>query len=439
MQIRRKFSIILSLLVISDFIEPGNNNTIITETGEEFLEKPLEGKAKFQTLPIHVMVNEGETIKLPCFIDKIEGYVLLWKFGDGDSLLSVGSRVVSSDAKKRIKLEEKENGNYLIIDSATSEDSGNYDCHISDYEPLEIRHSVIVRTRPEVTVEERELVVEEGEDARLRCSVVAGTPRPEISWLREGRVVGLSEELVLKKVSRADSASYICRADNGYSEDHTVAVRLLVSHPPVIVNSSSGLVQAGTGPSLTLFCQVSSLPPAQLIWLRGDIELPVSFQNNSSVTDDGVQTWSLDHDMSTELDEDVDYWCVANNSLGITRRRMTVTNRPSQPILKFNVTTRIVSWSIESEANLTNTLLELSPAHGKARQISITPVMSEPGNWIGSWKVDSDGQYKVRVCGISDIFGAGHFSEWLSLERSCGSPVQLYMLCVSLCIFIMLF
>ena len=169
MHILKKISIILSLIIVGDFA--------ITDEDKEFLEKPIEGNAKFKTLPKHIMVNEGETIRLPCLVDKIEGYVLLWKFGDGDKLLSVGSKVVSSDREERIKLEEEKNGNYLVINSATSQDSGNYDCHISDYVPLEIRHSVIVRTRPEVTVERRQVEVEEGEDIRLTCTDIRTTHR----------------------------------------------------------------------------------------------------------------------------------------------------------------------------------------------------------------------------------------------------------------------
>lgn len=422
MHIWRKFSYFLSLLVVSDFV--------ITDE-EEFLEKPIEGKAKFKTLPIHVMVNEGETIKLPCFVDKIEGYVLLWKFADGDNLLSVGSRVVSADLKKRVKLEEKQNGNYLIIDSATSEDSGNYDCHISDYEPLEIRHSVIVRTRPEVTVDQRQVEVMEGEDARLTCRAVAGTPAPEISWLRNGSVVVFSEELLMKNVSRQDSGGYSCRADNGYSEDHTVSVHLSVLHPPFLVNSSPDWVHAGSASNLILFCEVSSLPPAELFWLNEDTQLYSRVQANSS---DSVQLWSLDVGGSSELQEDQQYWCIANNSLGVTRKRMTLTNKPSKPVLKINKTSNVVSWTVESGANLTSTLLELSESQGKTRQISVNPVETEPGYWTGSWIVNSDfdAKYNVRVRAISEDFGAGPFCDWKSLETSAGSRVQFYVICLSL-------
>jgi len=418
MHILRKVSFFLSLIIIGDFV--------ITDEEEEFLEKPIEGKAKFKTLPIHVMVNEGETIRLPCFVDKIEGYVLLWKFGDGDNILSVGSKVVSSDREKRIMLEEEKNGNYLVINSATSKDSGNYDCHISDYVPLEIRHSVIVRTRPEVTVDRRQVEVEEGEDVRLTCRLLSGIPAPEISWIRNGSVVAFSEELVLRSVSRLDSDRYSCRADNGYTEDFTVAVQLNVAHSPVILNSSSEWVHASGASNLTLSCEVSSSPPAQLTWFKGDTELPSSLQSNRSPAG-SVQVWTLYLDKSSDMQDDQHYWCVANNSLGLTKRMITLTNKPSVPTLNINKTSKMVSWSIQSEATLTSSLLELS-SQGKTRQFSVTPVQTERGYWTGSWISDSDAQYKVRIRGINS-FGNGPFSDWMTHETNAGTRFQVFVVC----------
>ena len=34
---------------------------------------------KFQTNPQNLLVNEGDTVRLPCYVDKLEGFVMLWK------------------------------------------------------------------------------------------------------------------------------------------------------------------------------------------------------------------------------------------------------------------------------------------------------------------------------------------------------------------------
>ena len=422
MQRIRTFSFSLSILFFVDFVK--------TDYDKEFLENSsVENKAKFKTLPIHLMVNEGETIRLPCFVDKIEGFVLLWKYGGGEDIISVGRRVVRTEKEERIKLEEEKNGNYLVIDSASSEDSGSYVCQISDYVPLEIRHSVIVRTRPRVTVDSREVELEEGGDVSLVCRVLSGTPTPEISWIRNGRVVVLSEELVVRNVSREEGGLYRCRADNGFTEDHSVSVRLRVSHSPLILNSSSSWVHAGGSSQVSLSCEVSSEPPAEVSWLRGDTEeVPAAFQSQP-IEEGSVERWSLELDLSPGLEDDVQYWCVANNSLGEARRRITVTNKPGLPSLKINQTSRTVSWTVESQTDLTSSVLQLE-SQGNSRQVSITPLQTQPGYWTGSWVADSHlKQYNLRVRGVNS-FGEGPFSEWLSYETSVGSRVQLYLVCV---------
>ena len=425
MHIIRTFFLSLSILFFADFVK--------TDYESEFLENSsVEQKAKFKTLPIHLMVNEGETIRLPCFVDQIEGFVLLWKYGAGEDILSVGRRVVKREREERIKLEEENNGNYLVIDSATAEDSGNYVCQISDYVPLEIRHSVIVRTRPEVTVESRLVEMEEGDDVSLVCRVVSGTPAPEISWLREGRVVVLSENLLVRNVSRLEAGLYWCRADNGFTEDHRVSVQLSVAHSPVILNSSTTWLHAGGSSQVSLTCDVSSQPQAQVFWLSGDTEIPSSSrpQPNNSRLDGNVESFSLEVDLSSGLEEDQQYWCVANNSLGEARRMITLTNRPGLPSVKINQTSGLVSWTVESQTNLSSSTLELHlPSEANTRQVSITPLQTQQGYWTGSWISDLEiQQFTLRVRGINS-YGAGPFSEWLSYETSPGSRVQLYLVC----------
>jgi len=139
---------------------------VISEDENEFVEKPIEREAKFTTVPQNSMVNEGGTIRLPCFVDRIEGYVLLWKFGE--TILSVGGRVIdSSERQARLQLEEETNGNNLVIHSAESEDSGQYLCQISDFVPRDISHHVIVRTRPQVRVAKRRVVANAGAAQRV--------------------------------------------------------------------------------------------------------------------------------------------------------------------------------------------------------------------------------------------------------------------------------
>ena len=72
-----------------------------------------------------------------------DGFVLLWK--KGKDLVALGSQLMKPD-DIRVKLEESENGNTLVILLAETKDAGEYSCQISvSGEPPELRHSVRIR------------------------------------------------------------------------------------------------------------------------------------------------------------------------------------------------------------------------------------------------------------------------------------------------------
>ena len=68
----------------------------------------------------------------------------MWK--KGKNLVALGSSLMKKN-DNRVKLEEGENGNTLVILLADTKDAGEYSCEISisGGEPTEIRHSVRIR------------------------------------------------------------------------------------------------------------------------------------------------------------------------------------------------------------------------------------------------------------------------------------------------------
>ena len=87
-------------------------------------------------------VQEYLFCRLPCFVNRLEGFVMLWK--RGESIITVGDQIVD----KEVRLEAAENGNNLVIGPASPEDEQQYTCQISSYKPSEIVHSVKVRGEP---------------------------------------------------------------------------------------------------------------------------------------------------------------------------------------------------------------------------------------------------------------------------------------------------
>ena len=63
-----------------------------------------------------LLVNEGDTIKLPCMVDRLEGFVMLWK--KNNNIITVGDQIID----KSVRLEKSENGNSIVMGPATIED-----------------------------------------------------------------------------------------------------------------------------------------------------------------------------------------------------------------------------------------------------------------------------------------------------------------------------
>ena len=50
---------------------------------------------EFVTKPQTLLVNEGDTIRLPCFVNRLEGFVMLWK--RGRDIITVGNQIVDKE------------------------------------------------------------------------------------------------------------------------------------------------------------------------------------------------------------------------------------------------------------------------------------------------------------------------------------------------------
>ena len=120
-----------------------DDNNEITDAADN-KETIVKRNPKFVSTSKTIMVNEGDTIKLPCTVDKLENFVIIWK--KGSEILAVGDKPF--DGKDvRIKIDNKINGNILVISLAESWDGGEYTCQVSALDTLELKHTVTVRGR----------------------------------------------------------------------------------------------------------------------------------------------------------------------------------------------------------------------------------------------------------------------------------------------------
>ena len=306
---------------------------------EEELEDPVE--AVFITQSKQEMVNAGGEFRLPCFLETMSDYVLVWKFsgsGQTDTILSVDQKVIDREEGGRVRVEKEDTGNWLVVSHVEEEDSGTYTCMVSAFQPKYVEHRVIVRSRPEVAVQRDLVTVEEGDEVVLECRVVKGKPLPELTWQdSQGTLLSRGSTLRLKSVSADASGSYICRGDNGFSSGGSVSeVELVVEHAPKALRPMD-VVHLING-TVDLICDIVAQPPADFQWaLEGallDGELGQTLQVG---VEDG------------ENATDVNYTCIASNKLGQANKTFLLTSKPSQPVFTSpqNANLGLGSYSLE--------------------------------------------------------------------------------------------
>jgi len=240
-------------------IAKDDDNTIVKGNEIEVMATP-----KFVSAPQSVMVNEGDTVRLPCIVDRLEGFVMLWK--KGTDIITVASQIID----KRVRLDEEKNGNHLILGQASPKDSGEYTCQISAYKPTEITHSLLVRVKPEITTNpESSIIVTEDSYAEIECTILSGTPTPEIRWIKkESGEEFTRHTLKIESVSRQQAGTYICQADNGFGpEPVKKEVVLQVEYAPNIEVEEAFIV-TDLDEEQEIACIVDSYPEAELVWMK---------------------------------------------------------------------------------------------------------------------------------------------------------------------------
>ncbi|XP_050689704.1 uncharacterized protein LOC126982028 [Eriocheir sinensis] len=114
----------------------------------------------------------------------------------------------------------------------------------------------------------REVV--EGRSVSFLCSVRADPPAYNITWLLNGRVVGVgarrwrrdNASLVVNPVQRQDAGLYTCLASNVEGDGHSNAVLLKVAHKPYCTGTPNKHLVVAARDNITLTCQVEAVPDA---------------------------------------------------------------------------------------------------------------------------------------------------------------------------------
>ncbi|XP_058380273.1 hemicentin-2 [Diceros bicornis minor] len=171
-------------------------------------------------------------------------------------------------------------GRVLQIPLVRAEDAGRYSCKASNEVGEDWLHYELMVLTPPVILGDTEELVEEvtvnaSSAVSLQCPAL-GTPAPTISWLQNGlpfspsprlRVLEDGQVLQVSTAEAADSASYMCVAENpAGSVEKLFTLRVQV--PPRIIGLNSEQVTAILNSSVSLPCDVRAHPSPEVMWYK---------------------------------------------------------------------------------------------------------------------------------------------------------------------------
>ncbi|GAB1285528.1 Hemicentin-1 [Apodemus speciosus] len=317
-------------------------------------------------VPNNVTVTPGERAVLSCLVISAVDYNLTWQRNDRDVQLADSARIRTL---ANLSLELK---------SVKTGDAGEY-----------------LQEKPKVTVMPKNQSFTGGSEVSIMCSAT-GYPKPKIVWtVNEMFIMGshryrINSEgtLFIKNAVPKDAGTYGCLASNAAGSDKQTSTLRYIEAPKLVVAHSELLVALGD--TTVMECKTSGIPPPQVKWFKGDLELrPSTFLSIDPLM--GL----LKIQETQDLDAG-DYTCVAINDAGRATGRLTL-DVGSPPV--FIQEPSDVSMEIGSNVTLPCYVQGYPEPRIKWRRLDNMPVFSRP------FSVSSISQLRTGALFISSIYG----------------------------------
>ncbi|KAJ8376139.1 hypothetical protein SKAU_G00067190 [Synaphobranchus kaupii] len=327
----------------------------------------------------------------------------------------------------------------LIIDAAQPEDSGSYTCvATNDVGQDSKTFTLSVHTHPAFTELLGDVSLNKGERLLLACGVT-GIPTPEITWVFNNNIIPAHydhvnghSELVIERVSKDDSGTYSCVAQNRVGSIKSLGF-VYVKEPPIIDGDFHSNRIEPLGGNAILNCEVRGDPLPTIQWSKKGVNVQIS--NRIRQLDNGSLA------IYGTVNEDAgNYMCVATNDAGVVERSVTLTLQSSPAITVEPVETvadagttvvlhcqadgeppPLIEWSRQGRPLLGNDRITIL-SNGSLRLASVQKEDTSEyecvaRNLIGSVLVKVP--VTVRVHG-----GFSEWMEWGSCTVSCGLGAQ---------------
>nr|XP_034325963.1 opioid-binding protein/cell adhesion molecule homolog isoform X9 [Crassostrea gigas] len=279
---------------------------------------------------VNITVVAGKTAVLPCSIDSLGDFKVVWT-DRWSTLLTYGDRRIINDERISVERPRLRDWNLLIRDVQYS-DQGNFVCQINTL-PIKT-NSVLLNVLVPPTIldsSSNDLTAKEGDTVTLTCNV-SGVPKPTVQWFRKPHAdsrdqhkerVGINgETLIIHNITRYCDGIYECVAFNDVPPAVNRVISVMVEFPPEVwlVNQKLGQY---VGKETILECKVTAFPQAVSIWKFQNQDLFNSFKHRIDVYQDRGHMLTLSLRLPNVTREDFgQYSCYASNSFGMDEETM---------------------------------------------------------------------------------------------------------------------
>ncbi|XP_035378184.1 neural cell adhesion molecule L1.2 isoform X1 [Electrophorus electricus] len=208
------------------------------------------------------LVLRGQSLDLECIVQGVPTPSVQWVRKDD----ALSESRTSKDSFDRL----------LHFTSISENDDGEYQCSATNSQGTSTHtYSVTVEAAPYWTKEPDSELYAPGETVRLECQA-DGIPAPLVTWCING--IPLSDidpdprrtvtggVLIMKDVTRSDTAVYQCKAANIHGNILVNTYVLVIELPPQILTEEDLSYRAAEGQTVELQCQTFGSPRPRVTW-----------------------------------------------------------------------------------------------------------------------------------------------------------------------------